>query len=58
MQELVFIGQGMDRAGIEAALRGCELTDEELALGPEGWATMADPFGDWEVVEDPEEVLA
>jgi G3E family GTPase len=58
MQELVFIGQGMDRAGIEAALRGCELTDEELALGPEGWATMADPFGDWEVVEDPEEIPA
>jgi hypothetical protein len=34
------------------------LTDEELALGPEGWATMADPFGDWEVVEDPEEIPA
>jgi G3E family GTPase len=52
MQELVFIGQGMDRGGMEAALASCLLTDEEMALGPEGWAKMPDPFGDWEIVED------
>ena len=56
MQELVFIGQGMDRAGIEAALEACLLTDEKMALGPNGWAGMPDPFGDWEVVEDEEEL--
>lgn len=52
MQELVFIGAGMDRAGIEAALEACLLTDAEMALGPEGWAGMEDPFGDWEAVEE------
>lgn len=58
MQELVFIGAGMDRAGIEESLHRCLLTDEEMALGPEEWARFADPFGDWEVVEDEEEALA
>jgi hypothetical protein len=23
-----------------------------MALGPEGWAKLPDPFGEWEVVED------
>jgi len=53
MQEIVFIGAGMDRAAIESALNGCLLTEEEMAMGPEGWkALFDDPFGDWEAVEE------
>lgn len=48
MQELVFIGAGMDQPGIEEALNGCLLTDSELAQGPAMWANYADPFGSWE----------
>jgi G3E family GTPase len=48
MQEVVFIGAGMDQAAIEACLNACLLTDRELAEGPEAWAHYADPFGPWE----------
>jgi G3E family GTPase len=48
MQELVFIGIDMEREAIEGVLNGCLLTDEEMALGPEGWRQWEDPFGEWE----------
>jgi G3E family GTPase len=54
-QELVLIGQEMDEAQLRAALDSCLLTDAELALGPEGWASFDDPFGDW---TPPDEQLA
>ena len=42
-QELVFIGQKMKHEVVQKVLDMCLLTDEEMALGPEGWAeTMAD----------------
>lgn len=43
-QELVFIGIGMDEAGLRAALDGCLLSDEEMGLGRRGWARFADPL--------------
>lgn len=46
-QELVFIGQNIDFARLTADLNGCLLTDEEMAIGVEGWKQMSDPFGDW-----------
>ncbi|MEX3774688.1 zinc metallochaperone GTPase ZigA [Pseudomonas sp. MYb118] len=46
-QELVFIGQNIDFAQLTAALDDCLLTDEEMALGTEGWQTWPDPFGPW-----------
>lgn len=47
-QELVLIGQDMDRAQIEATLTGCLLTDAEMAQGWQKWRKFPDPFGDWE----------
>jgi len=42
-QEIVFIGHGMKQDTIQKLLDECLLTDEEMALGPEGWKeTMED----------------
>lgn len=46
-QELVFIGQNIDFSQLFAELDGCLLTDEEMALGVEGWRLLPDPFGPW-----------
>jgi len=44
-QEIVFIGQGMDRAAIVAALEGALVDADRFA--PEAWACLADPFPLW-----------
>ena len=44
-QEIVFIGHGMDRGAIEAALEGALVKAEEFA--PWDWEGMADPFPLW-----------
>jgi G3E family GTPase len=46
-QELVFIGQNIDFVQLNAELDDCLLTDDEMALGVEGWSVFADPFGPW-----------
>jgi G3E family GTPase len=46
-QEIVLIGQGLDRAGLEAMFDAALLTDEEFAGGLDGWAKIADPFPKW-----------
>jgi len=46
-QELVFIGQNIDFTQLAAELDACLLTDEEMALGVEGWQLLPDPFGPW-----------
>ncbi|WP_455911542.1 zinc metallochaperone GTPase ZigA [Pseudomonas putida] len=46
-QELVFIGQNIDFNQMRAELDACLLTDEEMAVGVEGWRLLADPFGPW-----------
>jgi hypothetical protein len=46
-QELVFIGQHIDFTQLTAELDACLLTDEEMALGVEGWRLLPDPFGPW-----------
>jgi len=44
-QELVFIGQNMNHAAVQKLLDSCLLTDEEFALGVDGWkATIGDAF--------------
>jgi G3E family GTPase len=51
VNELVFIGQAMDRAAIERAFHACLLTERELAAGPTAWARLADPFPQWDRAE-------
>ncbi len=46
-QELVFIGQGMDVALLNANLDACLLTEEELQRDPHSWRFGEDPFGNW-----------
>ncbi len=47
-QELVVIGQDLDRIVVESALEMCLLTDDEMALGAEAWSKFDDPWEDWE----------
>lgn len=46
-QELVLIGQHLQRERIEHLLEECLLADDELAAGPEIWKGFEDPFYNW-----------
>lgn len=46
MQQIVFIGQDMDRSRIEADLDSCLLDDTELAKGPKHWERWDNPVMD------------
>ena len=47
-QELVFIGQGLDQKSMTAALDDCLLSEEDVLKGKAYWATLQDPFPEWE----------
>ena len=47
-QELVFIGQHIDFEVLNNELNACLLSDEEMALGSDGWQLLNDPFGEWQ----------
>lgn len=47
-QELVFIGQKLDRDRFVDELDNCLLSDDELLAGREHWQTLPDPFPAWE----------
>ena len=47
-QELVFIGQSMDQKGMTEALDECLLSEDDVLRGKAYWATLQDPFPEWE----------
>lgn len=47
-QELVFIGQGLDKEQICSHLDNCLLTEKEMQAGESAWKTLPDPFPIWE----------
>lgn len=58
-QEIVVIGQNMDKAKITSKLDACLLNDDEMAFGPEGWRErFTDPFYEWKPVAEEEELFA
>lgn len=46
-QELVFIGQGLNKSDVVARLDQCLLTDEEVDAGIHYWLSLDDPFPLW-----------
>ncbi len=50
-QQLVYIGQHLQKEKMMLALSECLLTDQELALSPGEWTKFKDPFPDWLVKE-------
>ncbi|MFT3763330.1 MAG: GTP-binding protein [Pseudoxanthomonas sp.] len=46
-QELAVIGVGLDEIRTRVELEACLLNDEEMALGPDGWLELPDPFPAW-----------
>lgn len=46
-QELVFIGQGLDKEDITRRLNDCLLEEHEVLQGKEMWKTLPDPFPSW-----------
>lgn len=47
-QELVFIGQKLDKKSMTNALDACLLSQEELLKGKSYWTTLSDPFPIWD----------
>ncbi|WP_417712343.1 zinc metallochaperone GTPase ZigA [Pseudoalteromonas ardens] len=47
-QELVFIGQGLDKEDIIRRLNACLLSEEDVLKGQQAWKTLPDPFPSWE----------
>ncbi|MBQ1541100.1 hypothetical protein C5708_01870 [Caulobacter sp. CCUG 60055] len=46
-QEIVLIGQDMDRRALEAGFDACLLSKAQFALGPQAWSRLPDPFPAW-----------
>jgi G3E family GTPase len=47
-QELVFIGQNLDKEDVINRLNNCLLTEEEVLQGSQVWITYPDPFPPWD----------
>jgi len=50
-QEIVLIGQNMDRKALTAGFDACLVSKAQFALGPQAWAKLADPFPPWGALE-------
>lgn len=53
INEIVFIGIGLDRGAIEQAVYSAQLTDAERRQPPDRWRLLSDPFPPWERVDHP-----
>lgn len=53
-QELVFIGQGLDKTAVYEALDNCLLSEAEIFAGKSYWVTLDDPFPAWQEIEPAE----
>ena len=51
-QELVFIGQNLDKDSMTAALNNCLLSEEEVLKGKDHWINLPDPFPEWEQLSE------
>ena len=51
-QELVFIGQRLNKEGMTEALDACLLSEEEVLRGKSYWKTLDDPFPGWREGEE------
>jgi G3E family GTPase len=51
-QELVLIGIGMDQSALWTQFDRCLLDDAEMGQEVVQWGELADPFPDWEVMEE------
>ena len=49
-QELVFIGQGLDKDAMIGVLENCLVTEDDLLKGEEFWTTLNDPFPPWQEI--------
>ena len=47
-QELVFIGQALNKQAMIRALDDCLLSEEDVLRGKQYWQTLNDPFPEWE----------
>ena len=46
-QSFAIMATEMDHATLQRQLDDCLLTDEEMALGEQGWSAFPDPFPSW-----------
>ena len=46
-QELVFIGQGLNKNEVIKSLDKCLLSDFDMLQGKDHWAKLPDPFPQW-----------
>jgi G3E family GTPase len=51
-QELVLIGVDLEALQWRAKFDACLLTDDEFALGEDGWLALADPFPAWDLEDE------
>ena len=51
-QELVFIGQSLDKEAMLDDLNKCLLSEDELTKGESFWETLDDPFPEWKEIFD------
>lgn len=51
-QELVFIGQSIEKDKIFRSLQICLVTDQEDLIGVALWRTFKDPLPKWQFIED------